>query len=133
MRRWVLLVLVLLLPLRLWAADTMALAAALDAAGGHAPCHMAATAADAGEPSATPALPAADAALHPGAADAHTEPDAAASPAGPCLLCGVCHLALGAPAAHPSLPQALPAGPPPAIAAPSEQAEPQRVVEPPRG
>jgi hypothetical protein len=143
MRRMLLLILVLLLPLRLWAADAMGLAAAIDAAGGHAPCHQAAVAVDgAGQAAAVAgAVPALDADLLAGAgdahaaahADSHADSHAAATPGGACPLCGLCQMALGAPAAHATLPQPLPAGPPVAVTATACEAEPQRAVEPPRG
>jgi len=98
MRRWLIIVFVLLLPLRLWAGDAMALAALHSApAGAHGlfmmePAHPAAASG-----AAAPALhDAAHGALHQ--ADPSDPPCPGLSEPGSqhglCLLCGICHQAL---------------------------------------
>jgi len=135
MRRLLLVVLVLLLPWRLWAADTMTLAVSTGAASVQAPCHQAAadlTVQPQRVADAAVAAPALDLAGAPGG-DAAGSGGLAADPHAQCLLCGLCHLTLGAPAAQGALPPDLPAGPPAPVSASAREVEPQRVVEPPRG
>ncbi|TDQ38795.1 hypothetical protein [Tepidicella xavieri] len=93
MRRWVLCLLLVLLPWRLWAADAMALQMASLPPGSteQVACH--------GEPSAEPAH------AHGQMADAHAHSDSSAS--GPdhhglCLLCDVCHNAYWLAPPHPA-------------------------------
>ena len=135
MSRLLLVVLVLLLPWRLWAADAMTLAVSTGAASAQAPCHQAA--ADlAVQPGALAGAavdaPAVDMARAQGG-DAAGSDGLAADPHVQCLLCGLCHLTLGAPATQGALPQGLPASPPVPVSASALEVEPQRVVEPPRG
>lgn len=136
MRRVFLILLVLMLPWRLWAADMMSLTALTDTAGGHGACHQPAAdmAVPAGEVSGVAVeAPSVAATLLPAADGLPAGTQPCSSGHGNCLLCGVCHQTLGAPTTHAALPQGLLAGAPPAFAAPTCEAVPQRVVEPPRG
>jgi hypothetical protein len=133
MRRVFLILLVLMLPWRLWAADMMSLTALTDAAGGHAACHQ--LAADLAVPAGEVSGPAVEAptSLHLAAGTTPADTLDCSTGHGHCLLCGVCHQTLGAPTTLGALPQGLPAGPPVPVTATAREAEPQRAVEPPRG
>ncbi len=86
MRRWVLILFIVLLPWRLWAADAMALqkTGTPESPAQHTPCQM-------GHEAHHSAAPVTADAMHP------THHDATGDHAhhGICLLCDVCHNALG--------------------------------------
>lgn len=131
MRRVLLLVLVVLLPLRLWAADAMLLGNALAAPlAAHAACHGA------------PSAPLADARV---ALSAAGQPEVAAphlwhAPAGAasaaehagCPLCGLCHQALGWVAAPLALAAAALPPAPRLLAAPWPDSALPPIFKPPR-
>jgi hypothetical protein len=141
MRRLMLVLLMLLLPWRLWAADSMSLSAWTDAAGVLAPCHQ--TGADSAPHTGLPLDEVArtqpvEAIAYNGDAgttdagglpvDVHD----AATQHSTCPICGICHQTLGSPAAHAALQTALATGPALPKAAFAQEVEPQRVLEPPR-
>jgi hypothetical protein len=135
MRRLLVLTLVLMLPLRLWAADVMGLAASIDAAGAPAPCHQASV--NPAPPpgswaSAAVEVSPSESALSHAEAGATGAAELPADTRAHCLLLGLCH-GVGIPAAHAELSLALLSGTLPALAVRIHDVAPQRVVEPPRG
>ncbi|MCM2479060.1 hypothetical protein [Serpentinimonas maccroryi] len=156
MRRWLIILFVLLLPWRLWAGDAMALAVLHSApAGAHGPAQMATTdpAAHCGRadlipheaaracspdpshgPSHGPHLGAAHEAA-PQQAALTTDPAcpglSEAGAHGLCLLCGICHQALAVPLRLGALPPALPLGAPLPARTVIVLATPQPELKPP--
>jgi len=140
MKRLLIIVCVLLLPLRLWAADAMALAAlsAADAVA-HAPCQPQASAAAAiggfdhgaqADHGAADAQALADAGVDASAAPTH-HPGAPCETDARCLLCGICHQTLGSPAGAVAASPATPSGEPPPVAMAPLQSERQPTLKPP--
>jgi len=121
MRRWLIILFVLLLPWRLWAGDAMALEVLHSApAGAHGPAQMA---------SADPLHQAAPQALADDPACPEHATEAGAH--GLCLLCGICHQALAAPLRLGAMPPALPSSEPVPTRTVVLQAERQPELKPP--
>ena len=143
MRRWLIILFVLLLPWRLWAGDAMALAVLHSApAGAHGPVQMVSAGPAAVSGHANFALhEASHAAFHAAQHGAAPQAALADDPAclgqpeagahGLCLMCGICHQALAAPLRLGAMPPALPSGTPLPARPVMVQAERQPEFKPP--